>query len=254
MASLPEIGRRASGRPGGLGGARCRYFLWTLLKQHWLHGTTETIEASDWIRVAAIDGPRLGAICLLCAGKTRRSDRGAPIFPGAGALSDPPRSGRCSFSSVQSMPFARPRIDDIVGAIDYVIKNDYLPRARSSTCQRWRPRCDKDIVSRHRVYLLRPGVHGRFCSRGELSCLTATSSLGRSAFWSSRPDGLPARASPQMPSRAFSSRLTVRGSCDRLSQHYLLGLGVHCRKPIARRLDGAIAWAMGPTERGASST
>lgn len=32
------------------------------------------------------------------------------------------------FSSVQSMPFARPRIDDIVGAIDYVIKNDYPPR------------------------------------------------------------------------------------------------------------------------------
>ncbi len=32
------------------------------------------------------------------------------------------------FSSVQSMPFARPRVDDLISAIDYVVKNDYPPR------------------------------------------------------------------------------------------------------------------------------
>ncbi|RMB56654.1 AhpC/TSA family protein [Dokdonia sinensis] len=36
--------------------------------------------------------------------------------------------GELYFSSVQSMPFARPQFDDILGAIDYVLKNDYPAR------------------------------------------------------------------------------------------------------------------------------
>ena len=36
--------------------------------------------------------------------------------------------GTLYFGSVQTMPFARPRFADIVGAIDYVIANDYPAR------------------------------------------------------------------------------------------------------------------------------
>lgn len=36
--------------------------------------------------------------------------------------------GTLFFSSVQSMPFARPQFDDILGGIDYVLKNDYPAR------------------------------------------------------------------------------------------------------------------------------
>lgn len=36
--------------------------------------------------------------------------------------------GELYFSSVQSMPFARPQFDDILGAIDYVLKNNYPAR------------------------------------------------------------------------------------------------------------------------------
>jgi peroxiredoxin len=36
--------------------------------------------------------------------------------------------GTLFFSSVQSMPFARPHFDDILSAVDYVLKRDYPPR------------------------------------------------------------------------------------------------------------------------------
>ena len=32
------------------------------------------------------------------------------------------------FSSVQSMPFARPKLDDILGAVDFVLAKDYPAR------------------------------------------------------------------------------------------------------------------------------
>ena len=32
------------------------------------------------------------------------------------------------FSSIQSMPFVRPRPEDMLAAIDYIQKNDYPPR------------------------------------------------------------------------------------------------------------------------------
>jgi hypothetical protein len=36
--------------------------------------------------------------------------------------------GTLYFGSVQTMPFARPHFSDILGAIDYVVKNDYPAR------------------------------------------------------------------------------------------------------------------------------
>ena len=36
--------------------------------------------------------------------------------------------GTLFFGSVQTMPFARPRFDDIIGAIDFVLKNNYPAR------------------------------------------------------------------------------------------------------------------------------
>ncbi|WP_378172536.1 peroxiredoxin-like family protein [Aquimarina sp. SS2-1] len=35
------------------------------------------------------------------------------------------------FSSVQTMPFARPQLDDIINAIDYILKNDYPARGEA---------------------------------------------------------------------------------------------------------------------------
>lgn len=36
--------------------------------------------------------------------------------------------GTLFFSSIQSMPFARPQVDDILNGIDYIMKEDYPPR------------------------------------------------------------------------------------------------------------------------------
>lgn len=40
--------------------------------------------------------------------------------------------GTLFFSSIQSMPFARPQFDDLLGGIDYILKNDYPARGEVS--------------------------------------------------------------------------------------------------------------------------
>ena len=60
-------------------------------------------------------------------GKTSLGVEEPPFFPEPGLFLVRP-DGTLFFSSVQSMPFARPHFDDVLSAIDYVLKHDYPPR------------------------------------------------------------------------------------------------------------------------------
>lgn len=60
-------------------------------------------------------------------GKTSLGIEEPALFPEPGLFLVRP-DGTLFFSSVQSLPFARPRFDDVLGAIDYVLKTDYPPR------------------------------------------------------------------------------------------------------------------------------
>ena len=60
-------------------------------------------------------------------GKTSLGIEEPPLFAEPGLFLVRP-DGTLFFSSVQSMPFARPQFGDVLGAIDYVLKNDYPPR------------------------------------------------------------------------------------------------------------------------------
>lgn len=73
------------------------------------------------------DARRWGLFVSASRGKTSLGIEEPPFFPEPGLFLVRP-DGTLFFSSVQSMPFARPRFDDILGAIDYVLKNDYPPR------------------------------------------------------------------------------------------------------------------------------
>jgi peroxiredoxin len=73
------------------------------------------------------DARRWGLFVSASRGKTSLGIEEPALFPEPGLFLVRP-DGTLFFSSVQSMPFARPRFDDILGAIDYVLKNDYPPR------------------------------------------------------------------------------------------------------------------------------
>jgi peroxiredoxin len=68
-----------------------------------------------------------GLFISAARGKTSLGVEEPPLFPEPGLFLVRP-DGTLFFSSVQTMPFARPRFEDILGAIDYVLKNDYPPR------------------------------------------------------------------------------------------------------------------------------
>jgi peroxiredoxin len=68
-----------------------------------------------------------GLFVSAARGKTSLGVEELPLFPEPGLFLVRP-DGTLFFSSVQTMPFARPRFEDILGAIDYVLKNDYPPR------------------------------------------------------------------------------------------------------------------------------
>ncbi|MBL8595808.1 MAG: AhpC/TSA family protein [Devosia sp.] len=73
------------------------------------------------------DARRWGLFVSTSRGKTSLGIEEPALFPEPGLFLVRP-DGTLFFSSVQSMPFARPRFDDILGAVDYVLKNDYPPR------------------------------------------------------------------------------------------------------------------------------
>jgi len=60
-------------------------------------------------------------------GKTSLGIEEPPLFPEPGLFLVRP-DGTLYFSSVQSLPFARPHFDDVLNAIDYVLKHDYPAR------------------------------------------------------------------------------------------------------------------------------
>ncbi|MGE3720013.1 MAG: redoxin domain-containing protein [Bauldia sp.] len=78
-------------------------------------------------RLTLSDARRWGLFVSASRGKTSLGIEEPALFPEPGLFLVRP-DGTLFFSSVQSLPFARPRFDDVLGAIDYVLKTDYPPR------------------------------------------------------------------------------------------------------------------------------
>lgn len=68
-----------------------------------------------------------GLFISAARGKTSLGVEEPPLFPEPGLFLVRP-DGTLFFSSVQTLPFARPRFEDVLGAIDFVLKNDYPAR------------------------------------------------------------------------------------------------------------------------------
>jgi peroxiredoxin len=89
---------------------------------------------SDWqlpnLRIGYDPLPKArewGLFLSAARGKTSLGIEEPPLFPEPGLFlvrSD----GTLFFSSVKTLPFARPRFEDVLGAIDFVLKNDYPAR------------------------------------------------------------------------------------------------------------------------------
>lgn len=73
------------------------------------------------------DCRRWGLFLTKGRGKTSAGVSELDIFVEPGLFLIRP-DGTLFFQSIQTMPFARPKFDEVLSAIDYILKNDYPPR------------------------------------------------------------------------------------------------------------------------------